>query len=929
MKQHIRILSPIYRTTRRFLHRYINGTRGVISLFLALLMVPFLSVAGALLNAARINSAVAVFDEALCNASNSTLGTYDDFLKSRFGLLAMSQNTAIGGIGYTPQQLISDTFQEYMRVNMGALSNTYFDAETSAAGIYPLSDPDVLHSQVNEFSKFSIPTQLVIEGLSLESIINGISKCLDPLKSYTDTANSLTKAGDSCVQANDKADSLKKDLANAKEMEAAKNTAYEDFCTAVDDYNSAVSALTDYLDSASTQESPSDAADIDSEDTSAETAGETVDQEEEYRDDVASARKKLEDAKNAYVKALGNYKAAIKTVGDTAVAFSSAFSGIFSNGADVIQGVTSITFDTMKKSSEVREAELNQQITDATAQGDTAKVNQLNQELTEVQSSNKDYDKVTPVVEVMKKKSQAKKDLIMGSTDFFNRDLVSEFNALYALVRDVQVAVQNDYTIPTQDTEEASDALNGYSVNVDLGITPEEIDDLLLKMGSTVFDSTSFGFIKAIIGFFKALLTLNLDHNWELISTVDGSYYADQGGLPSKRDRTDSRYSLTSEFDQEDRELSQHYRDLLSDYGGGSAADSGVFTLEGIFANILGHIDTISDCIDNLLSPDFLLKMGELIVAITGIFVELGRLVGMIGTLVTDLLSSSYRKMLLAGYIGYNIPNRTTYTGYSLTQSCYTNSLPSIGDNSGMGFWGAEAEYIISGGSSEKDNQNTLFSQVYLIRAICDAPAVFMNKTVQSFASAAAEATAVIGGIGGLLVFLGWILAEPLVDTVLMVNGRSVPLFKTTTLYLSPRGIPSLIKDFTFVPLTAGGKKTVEDKLNSLIDKIDPSIEHVSFSQASSQPSLSLDSFRMDYTKALVLIMIFLGKTDEMLLRLADVIQMEATCNAKNTIGSYDFNLDHSYTYLRASGHFDAHEFIKLSDTGILTSTDRVVYRGY
>lgn len=89
-----------------------------------------------------------------------------------------------------------------------------------------------------------------------------------------------------------------------------------------------------------------------------------------------------------------------------------------------------------------------------------------------------------------------------------------------------------------------------------------------------------------------------------------------------------------------------------------------------------------------------------------------------------------------------------------------------------------------------------------------------------------------------------------------------------------------------------------------------------------------VDAFSVDYTKTLVLIMMFCG-SDDMLRRLGDVIQMEAACKAKNTIGSYDFNLDHSYTYLRASGHFDAHEFIKLSDTGILTSTDRVVYRGY
>ncbi len=111
--------------TLRFTRRYINGTKGVISLFLAILMLPFVSIGGALINAARVDSAVAVFDEALCNASNSTLGTYDEFLRKRFGLLAISQNTSSRGGGYTVQNLISDTFEYYMEQNVGVLSNTY------------------------------------------------------------------------------------------------------------------------------------------------------------------------------------------------------------------------------------------------------------------------------------------------------------------------------------------------------------------------------------------------------------------------------------------------------------------------------------------------------------------------------------------------------------------------------------------------------------------------------------------------------------------------------------------------------------------------------------------------------------------------------------------------------------------------------------
>ena len=46
------------------LRKCINGTRGVISLFLAILMLPFLSIAGILIQTARFNSAIAIFDEA-------------------------------------------------------------------------------------------------------------------------------------------------------------------------------------------------------------------------------------------------------------------------------------------------------------------------------------------------------------------------------------------------------------------------------------------------------------------------------------------------------------------------------------------------------------------------------------------------------------------------------------------------------------------------------------------------------------------------------------------------------------------------------------------------------------------------------------------------------------------------------------------------
>ena len=58
----------------KFKHfKYINGIRGAISLFLAVIMTPFLTIAMALVETGRYNSAVSVLDEAMGISSTATL----------------------------------------------------------------------------------------------------------------------------------------------------------------------------------------------------------------------------------------------------------------------------------------------------------------------------------------------------------------------------------------------------------------------------------------------------------------------------------------------------------------------------------------------------------------------------------------------------------------------------------------------------------------------------------------------------------------------------------------------------------------------------------------------------------------------------------------------------------------------------------------
>ena len=226
---------------KRFFGRYINGTKGVISLFLAILMVPFVSIAGALLNAARINSAVAIFDQALCNASNSTLGTYDEFLKKRFGLLAMSQSSGDGS--YTAQDLIAETFAFYMEQNLGALSNTYQNSDTSAAGVYPLADTDVLLAEVMEYSKYTVPTKMAIDSFSIDDIMSKLTENLSMVSSIFDVGSSgleMVTALDDLQK--DMTDLIEK-LRTAKEKEGEYDSTFGDFTGSVNEYNALVDEM--------------------------------------------------------------------------------------------------------------------------------------------------------------------------------------------------------------------------------------------------------------------------------------------------------------------------------------------------------------------------------------------------------------------------------------------------------------------------------------------------------------------------------------------------------------------------------------------------------------------------------------------------------------------------------------------------------------
>lgn len=160
--------SNFLRRIGRFLGKYINGTKGAVSLLLALVMSPLLSTALILVESARYQDAVQLMEEIMDSSAFSTLAEYDSFLDERFGLLSVSQETNINNV-----------FGQYLEDNVQALGKSVTVNSKNASGKFALSNTDVLKQQLLEYSEISVAAEVVTEGIDLDELLKKLEKQLD------------------------------------------------------------------------------------------------------------------------------------------------------------------------------------------------------------------------------------------------------------------------------------------------------------------------------------------------------------------------------------------------------------------------------------------------------------------------------------------------------------------------------------------------------------------------------------------------------------------------------------------------------------------------------------------------------------------------------------------------------------------------------
>lgn len=973
-----------------FFQKYINGTKGVISLFLAILMVPFVMLAGVLIDAARIRSAVAIFDEALCNASNSTLGTYDPFLKERFGLLAMAQSSGDGS--YNAQDFIEDTFTYYIQENLKTLNKAFTEYTAEAVGVYPLSEKEVLRTEILEYSKYTVPTKLIINGLSIDSLISSLTKStsvagkiLNTISSAVTTANTYDdcqtkfdeaiKAAEACEgklssgksgfssfesAASDYNDIVTEMLEERRKAEEALRAAQNHQSACQDDFDREAAANADVLDEIADLENEKDAEGnpVDNSERIAEIREAHKEELEAYdkaaesledaKKSTSGAESTLNGVKSDYAARLDSQRSVVGSSRDSYAAALGALADALERTGEAVKAAQEAMKATLEAGNKMTKDILDTAFS-YSASVDKDTIDDLRKHRNEA-SERGDYEAVYLwEIEIEKAENASRKvnnagDVLTSGTgavanEFVNKNYPNEFQNAANKVRSLKAAVEA-YTLASGDDYMA--ATTPYQLKITMPIDKKGLERVQSKIAQAMASSSLMSLLKAVFEFVDKLKKLTLLADPKLNANVNIANI-----------RKDTTGIGASGVLDDDKTLSERYKNL---YGGVASSGIGKETmlLDDAVDKLIGYIGEIKGKMDGMLSPTFkifaftatlLRYLPEIIDTVITIIQNIGR-----------LGEVAYSRLLLAGYAGYNTSNRTTVGGSGLTGNSFLTAAEE--SNSNALFCGAETEYLITGLQDEQESQKKVFHMVYQLRMAIDIPFIFVNDEVASIASAAGAATF---GVGTVIVYLLFMLMEPLVDTFLLVNKGTVP-FSKMNLYLTPSGVPKLVETLLSLDIgkdnrTAVSAMSVKFMSGGTVsdeyaEKYADAIASGVSDPGAQKPSKVMQTVNFTYTKMMILLLLF-RRTDETLARLADVIQMEAAYNANSgadgsgmsagaagAVGAVgggggggsrggSFSLNNSYTYIRASGDFSGAYAFSPDKAPWTTKEKHIVYRGY
>lgn len=856
---------------KRTKNKLIRVTKGSISVLLCLVITPFLTLAACLVEMYRYQTVTTSVQELIDLSSFSALADYDPYLLERFGLLALSQN---GDPNAVYQQLMTDNLGVMgQAVTPGLLSTT---PANPLSGFGSESQYDVIRNQITDFSEMTVLSEFAFKELKIDELmekledLTGLSKIADAASAVVELASSvetlvndvnaliatLQSIENSISTINDNYIYLNNNMYNLIDDISSSGFVLEDDDLSTTDINERDVSYDDFMLIYGTylQDNLSYADILNTSiNTLATALGDLPTQIDALKDSAAAAKKAAQDAK---AKTVGSEKADEST----------------KQVADPLETIV----DAVDSSIEKALQKFQEKSVDDLLEG--VRLFMSNLDMTFYTNSHQDIFAVYPVPQEAKdmidKFLEIAPDTWTGTDE---QDIRQKIKAQIIGTFDVQIISKFLLDIQSDFQGTVDKAQSSFTDSIQSSLT-----DLL----------------NGLIGAVQGLFNLDGFYNPEMNAFLSDSVMANIGNnnqpnpfqtiLESIKSLMDAATAFTEAI------IGLDFLKMLT-------------AVKDLFIAVETAIEGLVEMVDQKIS-----KISEIV-----------------GYFANDDPASLYDLFLMSTYVTYNLPNRTSnmssdsaLTGYAYKQIPFSKyegvTLPVdvkgvaaviqiINDLANGGsdemFKGAELEYIRAGTQSELMNQAITFMDIYFIRLVLNLPAVFRDPNVTSMAA--------LFNVASWVILIIVMIGEPLVDTILLVNGISVPIIKKSC-YLTPIGLGKLLKK-------AGEESPIAKKLaGSTLGKIP--VESVPDAVPFTEPSELLNT---SYRTYCLLIIMFELEEDVILQRFSDIVQLEAAMYYKNKDGSV-FDLDEAYTTLETSSTFTFNSlfnFIEVGDSALFTRT--------
>lgn len=823
----IRVLKKRLRKT---FCKYINGTKGVVSIFLAIVMLPFWSTALLLVESARYQNAIELVDEMLDCIGLSTTAEYDSYLEDRFGLLAMSQEL-------TPQQ----RYEGYLLANIPALDHGFTYTSAMVEGKYPLSETSILKSQILEYSEVIVTVEALDAGLDLDKILKELYKLIG-----MEDVNKLAEATSSVADVATSTANLVSAVKDAITQVDSYNVQRGEYTAAITDFQTKAANLISALQTAKTE------------------LAEGEDISKIYdKTKVKSAISELETARNTLKTEAGEMATSVDST-------RKAIDKLFSTSRDINN--KSHTANT--------------------------KMDKLNGTSTENSSTEAAADWVEKVAQDISMAYGAR------VAETYSADMQMQVNILNAQKNKVASVVCNKASDGNASYYYIDISSNTSQINSDFSaITMEtvhsefsnDMNKLLERLDQPAMTEDESAGLGKMLDAAAALLNITGFYNPSLDANVSPTAFYSSNTYSMRPSTQTIMFSLTT------------------------IIKSGEDFVEGLKGfNILKVLWS---------AAEFLAGVAAFLVAIVEWVVEV--CANFIANVVN--FKEIGNTILTAAYATYNMPCRTNYdTGKPLsaknakyidnftrqggikgniisgTMSDIATLTSQQGSGTDSGFRGAEVEYILAGSPNELLNQSAVFFDLYLLRMICNIKPIIKDPNVKTMVAAA--------NVAGWVVYLVLILAEPMIDALLLVNGAKIYLIKDK-MYLTPLGMVLLVPKLTdLTGMPSATKDIIKDAFKE--------------KKGSTMKMTGVLDLEVNYQEQLLVLLIMTTSQDKMITRIKDLIQMEAAAYYKD---QYAFKLDNSYTFVKATvdGSLNSMFDMDALTSGGPFSISRTRYIGY